>query len=178
MLFIKTLYFYKKLCAHNKEAMYLKEFEIRWNDIDANRHMANSAYISFAAHTRMSFLVENGFDHKVLANHNIGPVVFYEHMYYFKEVFPGKPVSVSLELTGLSEDGMFFEFRHNFYDFKGRNVAHCEMLGAWIDLGERRLIGLPEPLARLFDAIARPEDFKILTKEDTRKYAKKPIDLK
>lgn len=45
MLFIKTLYFYKKLCAHNKEAMYLKEFEIRWNDIDANRHMANSAYI-------------------------------------------------------------------------------------------------------------------------------------
>lgn len=48
MLFIKTLYFYKKLCAHNKEAMYLKEFEIRWNDIDANRHMANSAYISFA----------------------------------------------------------------------------------------------------------------------------------
>lgn len=52
------------------------------------------------------------------------------------------------------------------------------MLGAWIDLGERRLIGLPEPLARLFDAIARPEDFKILTKEDTRKYAKKPIDLK
>ena len=27
--------------------MYLKEFEVRWNDLDANRHLANSSYINF-----------------------------------------------------------------------------------------------------------------------------------
>ncbi|NER14430.1 thioesterase [Leptobacterium flavescens] len=157
--------------------MYLKDFEIRWNDLDANRHLANASYLSFAAHTRMSFLTECGFDQKLLVTHNIGPVVFYEHMYYFREVFMGQPIKVSLELVGLSEDGMFFEFRHNYYDRKGRNFGHCEILGGWIDLESRKLIPLPQEIAHFFDKIERPDDFKVLTREDTRKYAKKPVDL-
>ncbi len=158
--------------------MYLKEFEIRWNDLDANRHLANSAYISFAAHTRMAFLTDCGFNHLLLGKYNIGPIVFYEHMYYFREVFAGKPIRVSLELTGLSKDGGFFEFRHNYYDFKGKNFAHCEIMGAWIDLGERKLIALPNELSGYFDSVPRPLDFKELTKEDTRKYQKAPVHLK
>ena len=157
--------------------MYLKDFEIRWNDLDANRHLANVSYIGFAAHTRMSFLTECGFDQRLLAKHNIGPVVFYEHMYYFKEAFYGKPVKVSLELEGLSQDGMFFEFKHNFYDYKGRNFAHCEILGAWISLETRKLISLPDDMMVFFDKIERPDSFRILTKEDTRKYAKVPQDI-
>ncbi len=157
--------------------MYIKEFEIRWNDIDANRHLANKAYIEFAAHTRMSFLGENGFDHKTFAKHNLGPVVFYEHIYYFKEVFAGKPLRVSLEIAGLSEDGMFFSFEHNYYDYKGRNIARCEMMGAWIDLATRKLIGLPKEMLSTLDNVERPAHFKVLTKEDTRKFAKVPMDL-
>ncbi len=157
--------------------MYLKEFEIRWNDMDANRHLANKAYIEFAAHTRMSFLTENGFDQRTLAKNNIGPVVFYEHIYYFKEAFAGRPVKVSLELTGLSEDGMFFEFTHNYYDHQGKNFAHCEMMGAWIDLATRKLIGLPEDVKKHMDGVPRPENFRVLTKEDTRRYQKAPVHL-
>lgn len=157
--------------------MYTKDFEIRWNDLDANRHLANKAYVEFAAHTRMSFLVENGFDQRLLAKTNIGPVVFYEHIYYFKEVFSGKPVKVSLEFMGMSEDGMFFEFHHNYYDHKGRNIAHCEIMGAWIDLKTRKLIGLSKNVIQLFDKVERAEGFRVLTKEDTRKNAKTPVDL-
>lgn len=157
--------------------MYLTEFEIRWNDIDANRHLANKAYIEYAAHTRMSFLSDQGFDRRILGQLNIGPVVFYEHIYYFKEVFYGKPVKVSIEISGLSEDGMFFEFRHNFYDHKGRNFAQCEMMGAWIDLQTRKLIPLPEEMRKFLTNIPLPEDFKTLTKEDTRKFNKVPKDL-
>ena len=157
--------------------MYLIEFEIRWNDIDANRHLANKAYIEYAAHTRMSFLTENGFDQKMLGTHSIGPVVFYEHIYYFKEVFAGRPVRVSLELSGLSEDGMFFEFTHNYYDHKGTNFAHCQMMGAWIDLKTRKLIGLPKEFYSLLDQVERPDNFRVLTKEDTRKFAKVPKNL-
>ncbi|WP_461532952.1 acyl-CoA thioesterase [Sinomicrobium sp.] len=157
--------------------MYFKEFDIRWSDIDANRHLANSAYINFMSHTRMSYLTEKGLGQKQLAEHRLGPVVFYEHIYYFKEVFPGKPVRVSLELAGISEDGMFFEFHHNFYDASGRNFAHCEMLGAWIDMTSRQLTGLPEEFLSLLQEIPKTEKFRILTKADTRRYGKEPKDL-
>ncbi|WP_299533173.1 thioesterase family protein [Ulvibacterium sp.] len=157
--------------------MYLKEFEVRWSDVDANRHLANSAYINFMSHARMSYLLELGFDQRMMAKHQIGPVVFYEHMYYFKEVFPGKPIRVSLEVMGMSEDGKFFEFHHNFYDAKGRNVAHCEMMGAWMSLESRKLISLPEKLLGVFNATEKPKSYRTLTKEDTRKFAKEPKDL-
>ena len=86
--------------------MYLKEFEVRWNDLDANRHLANSSYINFMSHTRLSYMMENGFGQNSMVINNIGPVVFYEHMFYFREVFPGKPIRVSLQLKGISKNGI------------------------------------------------------------------------
>lgn len=157
--------------------MFLKEFEIRWSDMDANRHLANSSYINFMSHTRMAFLDANGLNLKTLAAIHISPVVFYEHVYYFKEAFAGKPIKVSLEMKGMSPDGMFFEFHHNFYDAKGRNFAHCEMMGAWINLNSRALTGLPEEILLQFDTLEKASDFKVLTKEDTRRFSKKPKDL-
>ncbi len=157
--------------------MFLKEFEIRWSDVDANRHLANSAYTNFMSHTRLAFLLELGFDQKAMQQMQIGPVVFYEHMYYFKEVLPETPLKVSLEFIGLSEDGMFFEFYHNFYDNHGKNMAHCEMMGAWINLTTRRLTGLSPELLQMWSKAEKAEGFRILTKADTRKYAKVPKDL-
>ena len=157
--------------------MYLKEFEIRWSDIDANRHLANSAYLNFMSHTRMAFLMELGFDQKTMAKHQIGPVVFYEHIYYFKEAFPGKPIKVSMEIVGMSKDGKFFEFHHNFYDCNGVNFAHCEMMGAWMDLKTRSLTGLTDDFLKVFGEVEKPIGFRVLTKEDTRKFAKAPKDL-
>ncbi len=157
--------------------MYLKEFEVRWNDLDANRHLANSSYINFMSHTRLSYMLENGFGQENMVKHNIGPVVFYEHMFYFKEVFPGKPIRVSLQLKGISEGGMYFEFQHNFYNEEGVNMARCNMMGGWIDLKSRKLRDLPEILFDALNSLDRTEDFKILTKEDTRKFKQYPQNL-
>lgn len=157
--------------------MYTKKFEIRWSDLDANRHLANSAFVNFMSHTRMGFLMENGFGHKQLSHYNLGPVVFYEHIYYFKEIFAGEPVTVTLELSGLSQDGMYFEFLHKIYDHKGKNCASCEMMGSWIDLEKRKLTVLPDELFKKLDATPKTPDFRRLTKKDTRKYGKRPQDL-
>ncbi|MER3375624.1 MAG: thioesterase family protein [Allomuricauda sp.] len=157
--------------------MFFKEFEIRWSDLDANRHLANSAYVNFMSHTRLAYLGQLGFNQKSMGEHNIGPVIFYEHMYYFKEVFAGKPVKVSLDFKGMSEDGMFFEFHHDFYDSEGKNFARCQMMGAWIDLKERKLIGLPEEFLQAFGRMEKADDFKVLTKADTRKFVQIPKDL-
>jgi len=169
--------YYLLVVLNKSKIMYTKKFEIRWSDLDANRHLANSAYINFMSHTRMGFLMENGFGQKQLAHYNLGPIVFYEHIYYFKEIFAGEPVTVSLELNGLSEDGMYFEFIHKIYDHKGRNCATCEMMGSWIDLEERKLTTLPEELFKQLDSTPKTKEFRTLTKEDTRKYGKRPDNL-
>lgn len=145
--------------------------------MDANSHLANSAYVNFMSHTRMGFFTSLGLTHAQMKEYDIAPVVFYEHIYYFRELFPGPPVQVSLELKGLAEDGRFFEFHHNFYDQKGRNLAHCEMMGAWIGMNSRKLCPLPEAVLRLFDQVERAADFKWLTSEDTRRFGKRPKDL-
>lgn len=158
--------------------MYKKQFEIRWSDVDANGHLANSAYTNFMSHARMSFFAEQGFSMKEILKHGIGPVVFYEHMFYFKESFIGKPITVTIEVSGLSDDGMFFMFEHNFYNHKGENLAFCEMQGGWIDLKERKLCGLTDDLLVLAQNFPKSESFKILTKEDTRKHGVKPKPIK
>ncbi|WP_274474265.1 acyl-CoA thioesterase [Mangrovimonas aestuarii] len=157
--------------------MFLKDFEIRWSDVDANQHLANSAYTNFMSHTRVAFLKDNGFDIRTLNKNGIGPVVFYEHMYYFKEAFMGDPIKVGLEVSGFSEDGMFFGFEHNFYNKNGHNLANCDMLGGWIDLKSRKLCPLPEELKQIFEGFPRAKNFSFLTKDDTRKFGKRPIHL-
>ena len=154
--------------------MYKKQFEIRWSDVDANGHLANSAYTNFMSHARMSFFGEQGFSMPEIRKHNVGPVVFYEHMYYFKESFIGAPIIVTIEVSGLSDDGMLFMFEHNFYNQKGENLAYCEMQGGWIDLKVRKLTGLPQPLLKLAQKFPKSKSFKVLTKADTRRHGVKP----
>ena len=60
--------------------------------------------IDYMSHTRMSYFQEKGFNQNRLHELQLGPVALYEHMFYFQEVFPGKPISVSLQLKGVSED--------------------------------------------------------------------------
>ncbi len=51
--------------------MYIKEFEIRWSDLDANLHLGNSTYIDYMSHTRMSFLTDNNLSLDVMRNNNL-----------------------------------------------------------------------------------------------------------
>ena len=156
--------------------MFFKEIEIRWSDLDANRHLANTSYIDFGSHTRIDFLASIGFDMKYMATNQIGPVVFYEHMYYFKEVYGGK-IRVSLGLKGLSETGKFFEFHHDYYDASGKNFARLELMGGWMNLKTRKLMDLPGEIMSNFDRVPKENGFRILTKEDTRRFMKIPKDL-
>ena len=79
-------------------------------------------------------------------------------------------ISKSLEVMGFSEDGMFFEFHHNFYNHQGKQLAHCQMMGGWMDLQTRRLTSLKPELLKMFANVVKGEGFRTLTKEDTRRY--------
>lgn len=156
---------------------FIKKFEIRWSDLDANRHVANAAYLNFMSHTRMAYLIEHGFGHREMMKLGISPVIFFEHIYYYKELFADKPIFVSLELKGASEDGMLFEFVHGVYDDQGNHHAHCELMGAFIDLKTRSMTSLPEEIREnLFEHVTKTSDFRYLTKADTRLHGRRPIN--
>ena len=157
--------------------MYKKEFEIRWNDVDANGHLANSAYINYMSHTRVAFFKETDLPLESLYKIGIGPIMFSEQIYYFKESFLSDTIFVSLAVSGLSEDYRFFRFEHNFYSEDGKHLATCDVLGSWIDLKSRKLTVLPEDLRLSVEKFPKSENFKILTKEDTRESGKRPKDL-
>ncbi|MCO4820472.1 MAG: thioesterase family protein [Flavobacteriaceae bacterium] len=157
--------------------MYTKQFEIRWSDIDANMHLGNSSYIDFMSHTRMSFFTDQDLGLDKMISYGLGPVVFYEHIHFFKEVRLDDHITVSLEISGHSKDGRFIKIEHNFYNSKGQNMAFSEMLFSWIDSKTRTLGVVPNELLRQIEAFPRSANFQFLSKEDTRKYGRKPTDI-
>jgi len=68
-------------------------------------------------------------------------------------------------------------FEHNFYNSEGKNLAYAEVLFSWIDIKKRKFGMVSKELLGIIEAFPRSENFKILTKEDTRKYGRKPKDL-
>lgn len=158
--------------------MFLKEFEIRWDDLDANWHLSNTSYMSYAGHVRMELLKKIGVGHTQMIQSKLGPVVFNEQISYFKEVLPDQRIQVSAALSGMSADGMFFRFHHDFYFKDGTNLARIVVTGGWIDLKTRKLTALPKALCKEFFHAPKTDDFKILTAADTRQGGQKPEHLK
>lgn len=148
---------------------FVKTFEIRWNDLDANRHVANTSFVALMTETRMAFLLANGFGQEELARYNIGPVIFTEEIHYLREVHPNEKVHVDMELAGLSEDGQFFRFSQRLYNSKGKMSAYFEVTGAWFDLGTRKLTPPPAELMDKIDHVPKSPDFRVLSSADTRK---------
>lgn len=157
--------------------MFLNKINIRWSDLDPNQHLANSAYMNFMSATRMVYMVKQGVTYDDLKKNALGPVVLREEVHYFKEVFPGEPVYVGQEICGLSEDGKFYSIRHNFYDKKGNNFARGQMMGTWISMQSRKIVEPPKEIFEKLMGTNRSEDFKILTKEETRLAHVKPVNI-
>ena len=157
--------------------MYIKEFEIRWSDLDANLHLGNSKYIDFMSHTRMSFLTENKLGLDVLFENNLGPITLSEHIYYFKEIRPRETVRVSVEVSGFSADGRFLKFAHNFYNLKGKNLAYAEILFSWIDIKKRKIGIVPPDILAIIETFPRSQSFKYLNKKDLKANVVMPKDL-
>lgn len=153
------------------------KIDIRWSDIDANRHVGNSAFMNYMSHARLQYMKAAGIGQKVLEKYHLGPVAFYENISYFREINGDEEIYVSVELKGLSEDYTFFEFMHNIYNRQGEHKASCRMMGAWIDMHKRCLTPLPEELRDGFQFFEKTSDFKVLTKEDTRLNGAKPHNL-
>lgn len=140
--------------------MYLKQFEIRWSDLDANRHVANSKYSDFLNETRMSYMREHGFTQKEFAQFNIGPLIFFEEFHYIQEILPNEIIQVGLELLGNSVDFKYTKFAHYIFNQQKKLCLYSGNFVGWFDLGERKLVAPPLEIGRIFSELSKSEYYE------------------
>ena len=155
--------------------MYVKEFEIRWSDLDANRHVANSSYVDMLSETRMSFLREHGVTQQFFESHGIGPVIFSEEFFYISEIKANEKVSISLELLANSADGKYIKFAHCIFNAEKKLSVYSITFFGWFNLAERKLIEPPVEIKDLFDHMSKAEGYELMSEPVSLKNPKIPF---
>ena len=130
--------------------------------MDANGHMANTAYLDFAADTRFLYFEANGFTARDFERSRIGPVVMRDATDYHAEIRLQEEFSVTFELMGLSEDGSRFRIRNTFLKTDGRVAAIVSTDAGWWSLESRRLVVPPPALSTAMARLSRTDDFEEL----------------
>lgn len=133
-----------------------------WADMDANAHMANFAYLNKCVDARMSFFQHCGFSVADFAKRALGPVVRRDEVDYFREVALMEPLTVTLALGGMAEDGSRFRLVNEVLKAGGQRAARIVSEGGWLDLAARKLIVPPPDLMAAMNAMPRTQDFQVL----------------
>ncbi len=133
-----------------------------WADMDANAHMANVAYLDKCVDARMSFFQHCGFSVADFAKRRIGPVVRRDEIEYFREIGLLEPLTVTLALGGMAEDGSRFRLVNEILAGSGKLAARVVSEGGWLDLAARKLIVPPPDLMATMNAMPRTAGFETL----------------
>ena len=142
--------------------VFQTRFRAGWRAMDANGHMANTAYLDFAADTRFRYFEANGFTARDFERTRIGPVVMRDATEYRAEIRLQEEFSVSFELEGLSADGSRFRLRNTFVRADGKVAAIVTTDAGWWSLESRRLMLPPPELATAMARLKRTDDFEEL----------------
>ncbi len=133
-----------------------------WAEMDANAHMANTAYLSKCVDARMSYFKQNGFPVTEFAKRQIGPVVRRDELEYFREIALLEPITVTLALGGLAPDGTRFRLVNEILTSDGKLAARVKSEGGWLDLAARKLVAPPPDLLAALAAMPRSAEFEEL----------------
>jgi acyl-CoA thioester hydrolase len=139
-----------------------KTFHVSWAHLDANGHMANTAYLDIAVDVRMMYYASRGFAASEFARLRIGPVVRHDEVEYFRELRLLDPFRVDFTLAGVSDDASRFRIRNEIFRQDGQRAARVTSLGGWFDLDARRLVAPPDALAEALRGLDRATDFETL----------------
>ena len=142
---------------------YSMTYEVRWADIDANRHVRYSAYIDAAAELRYRFFSQHGLPPEAFDKLGVSPVYTSLTANFFREVRLGETLTITYLLTGLSEQGLRWKVRHDFLKANGKKAVTLLLEGTILDLTTRTpTLPTPEIMA-VFQLVPRSPDFKVLS---------------
>lgn len=139
---------------------YLKPVEIRWSDLDPNFHVKHSTYYDLGAYVRMCFLNENGLPTTVLAQNQLGPILFREECVFKREIHFNDKVIINLVLKQCTPNYSRWTFEHEIIKNDDTVAAIITVDGAWMDTTRRRLTIPSEVVAPTFEKLPRAADFK------------------
>ena len=134
--------------------------QIRWSDIDANRHLRHSVYYDFGAAMRMMFLSEQGLTTKKLEEFKIGPVLLREEAIFRREIVLEDNINIDVELVKTTHDYSRWSFRHTIIKGDGILAAIINIDGAWIDMEKRKLAVPNEFIQKIFGSLPQSADFE------------------
>lgn len=137
-------------------------FEVRWADLDGNRHVRNTAFSEYATHTRFRLLASHGFDQARLESLRFGPVMMREEVRYRREVLFGDTLVVNFRCAGLSPDSSQWRVHQEVLRSDGREAAVLTIQGGWIDLDSRKPIVPPAELASVLQTLPRTRGYEDL----------------
>ena len=139
--------------------------QIRWADIDANRHLRHSVYYDFGASMRINFLSAQGLTTQVLEETMMGPVLFREEAIFKREIKLEDKITLTLELVKATPDFSRWSLRHQFLKEDGTVAAILNLDAAWIDLVKRKLAMPTELIKTIFAGLPKASDFELIVKE-------------
>jgi acyl-CoA thioester hydrolase len=144
-------------------------YDVRWTDIDANRHVRYSAYIDAAAEYR--FFTEHNLPPEAFDKLNMGPVYTTLTANFFREVRLGETLTIKYLLTGLSPTGVRWKVQHDFLKASGKKAVSILLEGTILNLTTRQPTAPTPEIMAVFQLVPRGSDFEVLS--DSRWF--KPI---
>src|SRR5574342_1424391 len=117
---------------------YSKTYEIRWSDLDANRHVNYAAYIDAAGDLRYRFFTEHNFPPERFEQLGVGPIYTAIHAQFLREVRMGETVTITYLLSGLSPKGGRWKVHHDILKSNGKKAVTIDLEGTILDLATRK----------------------------------------
>ncbi|WP_068596932.1 acyl-CoA thioesterase [Vaginella massiliensis] len=150
------------------QKLYFQKTVVRWSDLDANRHLANSSFSNFTSYARIAFLRDFGVTMKDLGQLQMGPAILHEQFSYFKEAYEGEEIYITVEIDGMSDDGMIYSFLHNLYREDGTHLCQSKLVGVWFSLTDRKMKAPPTALLEGLKKSIANREVKVLSKSDLK----------
>lgn len=138
---------------------YSLPIQIRWADMDLNGHLRHSAYLDYGALLRTRFLTDHDLPTKKLLDHQIGPIVFREEVFYKREIRMEDKIIGTQILTRARSDYSRWSMQHELIKADGTIAAVINLDGAWLDLSKRKLTTPPSFVQEAFNLMQRSSDF-------------------
>ncbi len=143
---------------------FKRSMQVRWSDMDANRHLRHSAYYDYGAAMRMMVLSEGGLTLGKLEELEIGPILFREEAIFKREIRLDDALTLDVVMVKSTADFSRWSLRHHFNKEDGTLAAILNIDGAWMDLVKRKLAVPNELVQNIFSAFPKSEDYELIVK--------------
>lgn len=145
---------------------YRIPIQLRWTDIDANRHMRHSAYYDCGAVARMNLFTSHGLRVDKFEEFKTGVILFREEAIFKKEIVYEDKIEIDLELIKASKDFSRWSMRHHLYKNGETLAAIITVDGAWIDTDKRKLTVPNDFIQKMFSSFPKSSDFEEIVRKE------------